>query len=68
MTPDGNVIISMQIVGVLVGGLGIILATPLTAAAMVRMIYLEDIGRPSSDQPKNSSPSIFEGAKEAGSF
>ncbi|MBA4141756.1 MAG: AI-2E family transporter [Nitrosospira sp.] len=39
-------IISMQIfLGVLVGGLGIILATPLTAAAMVmiKMVYIEDI-------------------------
>ncbi|WP_430233377.1 AI-2E family transporter [Nitrosomonas communis] len=39
-------IISMQILlGVLAGGLGIILATPMTAASMVliRMIYIEDI-------------------------
>ena len=39
-------IISMQILlGVLVGGLGIILATPMTAASMVliRMVYIEDI-------------------------
>jgi predicted PurR-regulated permease PerM len=39
-------IISMQILfGVLVGGLGIILATPMTAASMVliRMVYTEDI-------------------------
>lgn len=39
-------IISMQILlGVLAGGLGIILATPLTAAGMVliRMVYTEDI-------------------------
>jgi predicted PurR-regulated permease PerM len=38
-------IISMQILlGVLVGGLGLILATPLTAAAMVmvKMVYIED--------------------------
>ena len=39
-------IISMQILlGVLVGGLGIILATPLTAAllVLVKMVYIEDI-------------------------
>jgi predicted PurR-regulated permease PerM len=39
-------IISMQILlGVLAGGLGIILATPMTAASMVliRMVYIEDI-------------------------
>lgn len=39
-------IISMQILlGVLLGGLGLILATPLTAAVMVmvKMVYIEDI-------------------------
>ena len=43
--PPGLTIVAQVLLGVLLGGLGLALATPLTAAALVlvRMIYVEDV-------------------------
>jgi predicted PurR-regulated permease PerM len=43
--PPALTIMSQIVLGVLVGGIGVAVATPLTAAAMtmVRMLYVEDL-------------------------
>ena len=53
--PPALTIMSQIVLGVLVGGIGVAVATPLTAAAMtmIRMLYVEDLLE--RDEPASGS-------------
>jgi predicted PurR-regulated permease PerM len=65
--PPALTIVSMVLLGTLFGFLGVLLATPLTASALVlvRLFYVEDVLHDASLAPKTPPSGIGRGQKKS---